>query len=115
MILADGNIGIGGDPHRLLRRTAQLLADDGQVLVEVDPPGRGLHTGVVRLEHPRGTTAWFRWATVGVDALAQVAGDARLSVRQVWSEPDTRDVTRWFAALAKVDLPSRPRRARPRA
>lgn len=36
-LLLDGNIGIGGNPHRLLRRVADLLTDDGGVLVEVDP------------------------------------------------------------------------------
>ena len=41
VLLADGNIGIGGDPQRLLVRAAGLLAVGGTVLVETDPePGK---------------------------------------------------------------------------
>lgn len=36
-LLLDGNIGIGGHPHVLLQRVAELLTDDGLVLVELDP------------------------------------------------------------------------------
>jgi len=35
--LADGNIGIGGLPARLLFRCAQLLAPDGRLLIEAEP------------------------------------------------------------------------------
>ncbi|MGH3439193.1 MAG: class I SAM-dependent methyltransferase, partial [Sciscionella sp.] len=35
-ILADGNIGIGGDPVALLRRAASLLRGGGSVLVETE-------------------------------------------------------------------------------
>lgn len=38
-LLLDGNIGIGGDPVRLLRRTRTLLRDGGRVLVEAEGPG----------------------------------------------------------------------------
>ena len=37
VLLADGNIGIGGDPLRLLHRAAHLLRPGGTVLVETDP------------------------------------------------------------------------------
>src|ERR1700749_4855952 len=37
VLLADGNIGIGGLPARLLRRCAQLLAPGGQILAEAEP------------------------------------------------------------------------------
>ncbi len=40
VLLADGSIGIGGDPVALLSRVAELLAPRGQALVEVQPPGR---------------------------------------------------------------------------
>src|SRR5205823_8032004 len=39
ILLADGNIGIGGDPARLLRRCRDLLAPDGTIVAEVDAPG----------------------------------------------------------------------------
>jgi SAM-dependent methyltransferase len=37
VLLADGNIGIGGDPAALLRRVAELLAPQGRALVELEP------------------------------------------------------------------------------
>src|SRR5258708_34750686 len=44
VLLADGNIGIGGLPARLLRRCAQLLAPGGRILIDAEPgvvDGRG--------------------------------------------------------------------------
>ena len=40
VLLADGNVGIGGDAATLLRRTAALVAPTGRVLVEQDAIGR---------------------------------------------------------------------------
>ncbi|MDF6043725.1 class I SAM-dependent methyltransferase [Streptomyces sp. JH14] len=37
VLLADGNIGIGGDPRSLLRRTADLLAPGGLLIAETAP------------------------------------------------------------------------------
>ena len=37
ILLTDGNIGIGGNPVRILRRAADLLAHGGIVVVEIDP------------------------------------------------------------------------------
>ncbi|WP_181770500.1 class I SAM-dependent methyltransferase [Amycolatopsis pittospori] len=95
-ILADGNIGIGGDPLRLLTRTAELIADGGTVLVELDPPGRGVRQDRVRLR-PDSDGAWFTWAWVGVEAIAELA--ARSAFRVAWS---TRRGHRWFACLEKA-------------
>ena len=39
-LLADGNIGIGGDPVRLLRRVHDVIARDGRVVVDLAEPGR---------------------------------------------------------------------------
>jgi SAM-dependent methyltransferase len=39
-LLLDGNIGIGGDPVALLRRCAELVRDDGRILVEAPRGGR---------------------------------------------------------------------------
>jgi SAM-dependent methyltransferase len=61
VLLADGNIGIGGDPAALLRRAAELLTPRGQALVEVQPPGEGLRSERVRL---RRTWARIRSATL---------------------------------------------------
>jgi SAM-dependent methyltransferase len=94
-VLADGNIGIGGDPVALLRRIAALLAPGGDALVELDPPGRGLRHDHVRL-HPNPAGTWFTWAWVGADAIAEVA--ARAGFRVTWT---TSRGHRWFARLER--------------
>ncbi|EOD66826.1 hypothetical protein, partial [Amycolatopsis vancoresmycina] len=96
-LLADGNIGIGGDPAALLRRTARLIAADGDVLVELEPPGHGLRHERVRLRPGHADVAWFTWAWVGVDAIAEVA--VRAGLRVGWT---TRRGQRWFARLERL-------------
>lgn len=94
VLLADGNIGIGGDPVALLRRIAELLTPLGQALVEVQPPGSALRREKVRLCHGTQTSPWFPWAYVGADQLADLAADAGLVLKDVWSASD-----RWFGSL----------------
>lgn len=86
VLLADGNIGIGGDPVRLLRRCAELLAPDGVAVVELEPEGGPVRVNRLRLETEHGTGPWFRWARVGAAAaagIAAAAGVALLDVTQV--------------------------------
>ncbi|MCO1660573.1 methyltransferase domain-containing protein [Pseudonocardia sp. S2-4] len=78
VLLADGNIGIGGDPVRLLRRAARLLAPGGTVLVETDPRPDLLWSGTARIRTSAGTGRPVPWACVGADALAGLAGAAGL-------------------------------------
>lgn len=61
-LLADGNIGIGGDPARLLRRVAALLQPEGAALVEVAPPGTGLRSETLQLEIGGRLSGPFPWA-----------------------------------------------------
>jgi SAM-dependent methyltransferase len=77
-LLADGNIGIGGDPVALLERVRNLIAPTGRVVVELAPPGTGVHTRHVRLESEIGRSSPFPWTLVGTDAIAAVAGAAGL-------------------------------------
>ena len=79
-LLADGNIGIGGDPVALLARVRQLIAPSGRVVVEVSPPGTGVRTRHVSLETVIGRSDPFPWTQVGADAIAAVAEVARLRV-----------------------------------
>jgi SAM-dependent methyltransferase len=101
VLLADGNIGIGGDPAALLRRVTELLALEGAALIELDPPGCGLRHERVRLlsqsagERPGGS--WFAWAWVGVDVIADLAAQAALRVE--WT---ARRGNRWFAELVRL-------------
>ncbi len=92
VLLADGNVGIGGDPVRLLHRVRELLAPDGVVLVELHPGAA--RSGRVRLEGLGCASGWFRWAFVGPADVDDVAGRARLSVAERWSAGG-----RLFAAL----------------
>jgi hypothetical protein len=93
-LLADGNIGIGGDQVALLRRLASLLAPRGSVLLEVRPPGHGLVIEQIRLAHPAGLTPPFPWAFVGADAVGEVSRAAGLRV--CWCRSYDN---RWLAEL----------------
>jgi SAM-dependent methyltransferase len=86
ILLADGNIGIGGDPVALLARCAQLLAVDGTVIVEVaaDPDADRRFRAQVRDDAGR-HSAEFPWAEVGEHALARAAALSGLAARQSWS------------------------------
>jgi SAM-dependent methyltransferase len=97
VLLADGNIGIGGDPVRLLRRVATLLTADGTALVELQPPGDLPVRGQARLEALGSTSDWFPWALVGPAGLPAIAAEAGLRVDEVWTS-ERRD----FAALRPV-------------
>lgn len=82
VLLADGNIGIAGDPLRVLRRAAALLAPGGVVIAEVEPP---TSTSGIRVEQVRWETEalqghWFDWARVGLDAVPTLAAQAGLRV-----------------------------------
>jgi glycosyltransferase A (GT-A) superfamily protein (DUF2064 family) len=96
-LLLDGNIGIGGDPIRLLGRLQALLRPGGRALVEVDPPAAGL-AGVAgrraRLEVRGMAGPWFRWSTVGAGTIPRLAFDAGFELQDVWEAGG-----RWFAQL----------------
>jgi hypothetical protein len=94
VLLADGNIGIGGDPVILLRRVSELLTPLGQALIEVQPPGSAHRREQIRLRHGGQTSAWFPWAYVGVDQIAEVARNAGLSAGETWAAGG-----RWFTSL----------------
>jgi SAM-dependent methyltransferase len=79
-LLMDGNVGIGGAPEALLRRTRELLAPGGAALVELDPPGAPTVCTRVRIEASGMVSEWFRWARVGVDGIEPLAARAGLPV-----------------------------------
>jgi hypothetical protein len=102
VLLLDGNIGIGGDPDRLLRRCAGLVRPGGEVVVEVDPPGTGWRPCRARLERDVDRGPWFPWAVVGCDAIPALARAASLQVRTI-----NRVEHRWIATLAHTGTESR--------
>lgn len=95
-LLADGNIGIGGDPARLLARCRELLDPGGTVLAEVEPPGRPGWRGRVALTDAHRTSEPFPWAVVGLDDLGPLAEQAGLCRAEHWTEED-----RWFVSLSR--------------
>lgn len=96
VLLADGNVGIGGDPTALLERVATLLAPGGTALVELDRPGTGLRRDIARLLRSDRSSAWFPWARLAADA---VGGPASVAGLRVLTTVGTAG--RWFAELTR--------------
>ena len=92
-LLFDGNIGIGGDPAALLRRIAELLRDDGRIIVETELGEGTDEVLLVRAEGIDAAGPWFRWTTVGPRRLQSIATALSLDVVDVWQD-DGRCFTR---------------------
>lgn len=89
-LLIDGNIGIGGDPQRLLRRVRDLVREEGILLVEtaagdVDERRRvRIHAG------SRPVSSVFPWATVGTAALSRHAASSGWAEAERWKSSGGR-------------------------
>jgi hypothetical protein len=83
VLLVDGNVGLGGDPRRILARAAELLARGGRCVVEFDTEVFGVRPRWVRLESAREVGPWFRWASVGVDSAGTLAAQVGLTLTGV--------------------------------
>lgn len=83
VLLADGNIGLSGDPRRVLRRAAELLANGGHCIEEFDTVTAGVRADWMRLESRDSIGPWFRWASVGIDYAATLAEDAGLVLARI--------------------------------
>ncbi|BDZ42479.1 hypothetical protein GCM10025865_17780 [Paraoerskovia sediminicola] len=84
-LLADGNVGIGGNPGALLRRCRELVAPGGMVVVEADPDAAVdlvepvvLRTADGRESHP------MPWARVGSTAIVRLAHEVGLELHEEW-------------------------------
>jgi SAM-dependent methyltransferase len=95
VLLADGNIGIGGDPAALLSRCAALLRPHGTLVAEVGPPGSGTWRRPVRMRHNGKDSAPFWWAAVAAEDLHHIADQAALEIVVQWTVAG-----RWFARLS---------------
>ena len=93
-LLMDGNVGIGGDPDRLLRRCRALLREGGRALVELSAPGEWTGSLKVRAAWADARTDWFRWACVSTDHIERMADACGFDTLDVWSGSG-----RWFARL----------------
>ena len=82
-LLADGNVGIGGDPLALLARVRRLLVPGGRVVAEVHPPGTPSGPLLAELVCQCGGSSKFPWAVVGADAIGSIAAEVGLTVRRL--------------------------------
>jgi SAM-dependent methyltransferase len=80
-LLADGNVGIGGDPEALLRRVRELVTPLGRIVVEVAPPGVEDQRVWATIECDGTRSRPFRWAVVGLDGVHALATAAGLRVQ----------------------------------
>src|SRR6201997_916049 len=80
ILLTDGNIGIGGDPVRTLRRAAELLAPGGIVIAEIDRPRVNSGHELLRWETKHYVGQWFPWSRVDAATLDGIAGSAELVI-----------------------------------
>ena len=85
MLLADGNIGIGGDPLTLLRRCRAVLRPGAVALVETSPDrGHDLRT-TVTLHGPGGRRSHpVPWAVLGSAAVVNLAARAGFVAVEEW-------------------------------
>ncbi|MGI8696146.1 MAG: methionine biosynthesis protein MetW [Mycobacteriales bacterium] len=93
-LLADGNVGIGGDPLAVLRRARRLVRPGGRLHVETCAPGTGMRMLSMRFERGRQQSDWFAWALAGADVVCDLAAPTGLRVCAVWTEDG-----RWFVVL----------------
>ncbi|MGP3920815.1 class I SAM-dependent methyltransferase [Nonomuraea sp. 10N515B] len=94
-LLADGNIGIGGNPETLLRRVRQLVRPGGEVLVEVAAPETRSRVDRIRLRRGPLAGDWFGWATVSVNDIQRLARATGFPVVDSWTRHG-----RWMACLS---------------
>lgn len=86
VLVLDGNVGIGGDVDRLLRRVRALVAGDGRAIIETDPDGwtnEQLTVRFARTGVPLGPA--FAWAVVGADTLIERAAAVGFYPDGSWS------------------------------
>ncbi|MER7558250.1 class I SAM-dependent methyltransferase [Nocardioides sp. NPDC126508] len=88
-LLADGNLGIGGDPLALLARVRRLLVPGGRVVAEVHPPGTPSGPLLAELVCDCGVSQ-FPWAIVGADSIGLIAAEVGLSVHRLSPLPHPR-------------------------
>jgi len=85
VLLADGNIGIGGDPLTLLRRCRELLSPGAVALVEASPDDTADVRTSITLHEPRGRHSTpVPWAVIGTRVLIEVASRAGFLAVEDW-------------------------------
>jgi SAM-dependent methyltransferase len=97
VLVMDGNIGISGDPRRLLGRLSEVAGTVGRIIVETDPDPRCDECVDVRfLQDGIEVGPSFPWARIGLDALLGYAAEAGLAASETWTARG-----RTFVALSR--------------
>lgn len=85
-VVLDGNIGIGGDVDRLLRRLSELLCPDGRAIIETAAHPHADESKNLRFASDGvGVGPLFPWAIAGTTTVIAKAAYAGLAVSDQWS------------------------------
>ena len=85
VLLADGNIGIGGDPRALLKRCRDLARPGGLLLVEADPDPDTDVSGPLVLHAEDGRRSRpMPWARAGSRVLRAIGAELGMVVSEEW-------------------------------
>ncbi|MFJ3838845.1 class I SAM-dependent methyltransferase [Streptomyces sp. NPDC090054] len=95
-LLVDGNIGIGGDPRRLLHRVRDVVRDRGLLIVETSPTDVDERRRVRIHAGQTVASPVFAWATVGTRSLVRYGRMAGWKTVEEWVVPSGE---RHFVAL----------------
>lgn len=107
-LLADGNIGIGGDPHALFVRVARIVRPGGRLLTEAAAHEVDERV-TVRVEDGHGRQGRdFAWARLGPAAVRAAARATGWTVAEEWTADGRR-----FAVLVNDPGPEDPPRGAP--
>ena len=85
VLLVDGNVGIGGDVRALLRRCAELVAPEGEIVIELHAD-RGMDSvySAQLVGTDGGVSESFPWAQIGLDPMVDLAAELGLDLGQAW-------------------------------
>lgn len=84
-VVADGNIGIGGDVGGLLTRIRELLAPGGQALIEVEATDTDRRLEVDVTGPDGAVVGSFPWARIGAESLTRLGRDCGFARLSDWS------------------------------
>lgn len=94
VLLLDGNVGIGGDPVKMLARLGEIVEPSGRAYVEVDAAGPTQQL-IVREHHKGSVGASFAWAVVSMEGIDGLIADSNWRCHAVHTIRDRPTGERW--------------------
>ncbi|QIK63166.1 class I SAM-dependent methyltransferase [Leucobacter viscericola] len=89
IILLDGNIGIGGDPSRLLARCAEVMGPQGSIVIETHPdPLRDRAFQATLVDDFGRSSSPFPWCELGLASLVRVGTALGFTPAESWTHSD---------------------------